>query len=648
MQLDLLNLQLSAGLRGDFAEGWRLALELEKQRPDDHAAAFNRGWYVMYHGDLLKGFELVDRGRIIEVFGSKPLPPEYPQWDGVADLSGKTVLLRSEGGYGDEIANARFATGLAERGANVILACHPQLLSLFERIPGVAMAVPHALELQYSFDYWVPAMSAARWLGYTYETLPGEAFLTADPALVEKWGARIKRDAGNAFKIAMRWSGNPKFEHEQHRRFDPEPLFKIADMRGVKAFSIQRDNDLRDLPDSMTDLRDDITTFEETAAAMMHMDLVITSCTVTAHLAAALGRETWVIVPILPYYLWAKPGETSPWYKTVRLFRQGKFGDWSDTLQSVNDAVQRKVGAGKVAVPPPVHAPKSAPQTQLVVPGMYFAPKPETRPLPRGHKKDRTIHFVSGFPRSGATVLMSLMAQNPRIYSAPLSGLCGMFSGVYANWDKNERHHEMPNEEAKRRVLLSLLENYHDTDRPVILDKERMWVLHLARLEELFQRPVKVIVQVRPLPEILASFEMLRRKNTMQLTAVDEALGGSSTLFTRSAYYAGDGGVLGLSYNALRDAVTSGYLDRMIFVDYNKLIGAPKMQLKRIYEFLEEPYFEHDLKNIKQIAHGKLEGFPGLHDIRPELKRTSASARDVLGPDVYSMYDKPEPWSQWT
>ena len=175
-----------------------------------------------------------------------------------------------------------------------------------------------------------------------------------------------------------------------------------------------------------------------------------------------------------------------------------------------------------------------------------------------------------------------------------------------------------------------------------------MWVAHLARLEALLERPVKVIVQVRPLPEILASFEMLRRKDPLALTAVDEALGGASTAITRANYFAGDGGALGIAYNALRDAVSSGYLDRMLFVDYNKLVGAPKMQLKRIYDFLEEPYFEHDLDNIQQVEHGKLEGFPGLHDIRPRLQRTSPSARDILGPDVYNMHDKPEPWAQWT
>lgn len=656
--IDPLNLQLAAGLRGDFAEGWRLAQLLERERPEDDRAAFNRGWYYLMRGDLQKGMELMDRGRRIAVFGSEMLPPQAPpQWDGVADLHGKTLLLRSEGGFGDEIIHVRFAKDFAARGATVVVSCNPGLASLFARVPGVAAVVPHAAINTIPFDYWVPAMSAARWLGHTYQTLPGGSYLAADPVYIDKWRLCMQ---GPGKKVGIRWSGNPKFEHEQHRRFPPEPLLALASVPGVTLFSLQRDADLRDLPPGIVDLQTELETWEDTAAAMHHLDLVITSCTATAHLAAALGKETWVIVPVLPYYLWALPGTKTPWYNTVTIFRQEQFGQWDATLVRVQDEFKKwaftpgvptapatPTGFGApVQAPTPVAQAQPQPQAGLYIPGMYFAPKPVPRTTPRAGAK--TMHFVAGLPRTGATVLMSLLAQNPRMYSAPISGLCGIFSGVYANWEKNERHHEMPNEDAKRRVLLSLLESYHDTDRPVLLDKERMWVAHCARLEALLGRPIKIIVQVRPLPEILASFEMLRRRDPLVLTAVDEALGGASTAITRANYFAGDGGVLGIAYNALRDAVSSGYLDRMLFVDYNKLVAAPKMQLKRIYEFLEEPYFEHDINNIAQVAHGKLEGFPGLHDIRPELKRTSPSARDILGPEVYAQYDKPEPWAQWT
>lgn len=649
MRLDALDLQLSANLQGDFEEGWRLSKLLEKERPNDHRAAFNRGWHYLRNGDLQKGFELIDRGRLVEVFGSSAISGK--QWDGKKELKGKTVLLRGEGGFGDEIINVRFAKPLAERGATVVISCHPALGSLFSRVEGVESVITHAEIENTTYDYWVPAMSAARWLGLSYETLPREKYLSVDPPYAKKWESIV---TSQKYKVGIRWSGNPKFEHEQHRKFPPEFLIDMHNIPGVQLYSLQRDNDIRDLPENIIDLQYQLETFEDTIAAMQELDLVITSCTVTAHLSAALGKETWVIVPILPYYIWALPGEKSPWYESVRLFRQEKFGEWGRPLHTVRAMLEGKAketGAqNPVVAQPRPEAPAISgqkPPLKPFVPGMYFAPQPQARASTSG-SDSRTMHFFAGLPRTGATVLMSLLAQNPRFHSAPLSGLCGIFSGVFGNWEKNERHREMPNPQAKQRVLRATLDSYHDTEKPVILDKDRMWVLHAARLEEILERPVKVIVTVRPLPEILASFEVLRRRNPLELSAVDESLGGNSTVATRAAYYAGEGGPLGMSYNALKDAAISGYLDRMLFVDYNKLMSAPKMQLRRIYEFLEEPYFEHDLQKIEQIASGKLEGFAGLHDIRPELKKTSVSAREVLGPEVFNQYNQQEPWSLWT
>lgn len=667
MQIDLLDQQLAANLRGDFEEGWRIAQILEKERPTDHRAAFNRGWHMLRMGDLQMGMELLDRGRIAEVFGSRPLPKEAPpQWDGKTDIKGKTVLLYGEGGLGDEMINARFAKSLGKRGARVILSCHPSLASLLERVEGVAATIPRTATSSTRFDYWVPAMSAARWLSCTYATLPNERYLSADPSKVSQWAGKI---SGNGLKVGIRWGGNQKFEHEQHRRFPPEPLFDLRKIPGVKLYSLQRDSDIRDLPEDVTDLQFALSTWEDTAAAIANLDLVITSCTAVAHCAAALGKETWVILPILPYYIWAYPGERSPWYKTARLFRQERYGDWTGILKRVNEELQKKAtGGGDTQVtaakdatastsPTPVVGgvpPQASFEPQLSTPPDFpyvlFAPKP--KPKAGGNKKEgnATLHFVAGLPRSGSTALMNLLAQNSRIFAAPISGMCGIFSGIFANWDKNEFHKEMPNPDARRRVLRAVLDNYHGTDRPVILDKDRMWVLHMARLEELLERPIKMIIPVRAIPEILTAFELLRKKDPLQLTGADDSIGPGSTLSARAAYFSGDGGPLGMAYNAMKDSVTGGYLDRMLFVDYNKLMDAPKMQLKRIYEFLEEPYFEHDFTLVKQIAHGdaRSHGFPGLHDIRSEFKKISRSPREMLGADLYAKYDQPEPWAMWT
>jgi sulfotransferase len=264
--------------------------------------------------------------------------------------------------------------------------------------------------------------------------------------------------------------------------------------------------------------------------------------------------------------------------------------------------------------------------------------------------REKTIHFVVGLPRSGSTVLMSLLAQNPRIYSAPVSGLCGIVNGIFMNWDKIEFHREVPNEQAKRSVLKALLTAYHtQTKRPIVLDKERSWVMHIALLEEVLGRKVKMIIPVRPVVEVLASFEALRQRNPLTYTMADEQLGANSTLATRCDYFMNATGPIGSVYNWTKDAVTSGYLDRMLFVDYNKLMADPKKQLERVYAFLEEPFFKHDLSHINQVvtSDDSVWRFPGLHDVRPVLERQSPDPIKTLGADLYMAYSRSEPWEQW-
>lgn len=668
--LDLLDLQLTASIKGDFDEAWRIAEILKAERPNDVRAKFNRAWHLMRRGDLLGGFEHLEYGRDISVFGSGNFNTDKPRWLGKESLVGKAVLLRGEGGFGDEIINVRFAKDLAQLGARVIASCNGGLMNVLKTAPGVSQVIPHGAEASVYFDYWVPAMSAVLALGITYGTLSGEPYLSPDPAYVEKWSKKI---IGPGLKVGIRWSGNPKFEHEQNRRFPPEPMFALSELPGATLYSLQRDSDIRDLPDEIIDLQHELATWDDTAGAIANLDLVITSCTSIAHLAAAMGKETWVIPPVLPYQVWALPGNTSPWYESVRLFRQEVFGNWDAPLSRVREALAAKLGTSATA-PRATHisafasapskpshwdtisSPQSASQPaarppapeQPLFPGLVVAPYPKAH-IGQGRSTTHTLHFIAGLPRSGSTALLSLMAQNSRIYAAPISGLSGMFSGIHANWDVGDFHKELPRPDAKRRVLRALLEQYHETDRPVILDKERQWIQHIALLEEVLERPVKMIIPVRPLPEILASFEMLRRRQPIEMTGADAALGPSSTLATRAEYFMGSNGPVGMAMNAMGDAVHMGYINRLLFVDYNRLMTAPKMQLRRIYDFLEEPNFEHDFGNIKQIAQGdwRVHKFPGLHDIRPEFKKESTPARDALGPEVYGRYNQPEPWLNW-
>ncbi len=296
---------------------------------DDARVIFNLGWHQMRHGNLRKGLQMMDAGRFINVFGLPRIPGDI--WKD-QDLTNKTLLFRCENGLGDQIMNFRFAKDFIAKGARVVVSCAPELMPLFSRHGFVCIDNGATPYIQY--DYWVPAMSAAHILGYDTANFPGKSYLTAEPKqLYAKPGT---------LKVGIRWAGNPKFEHEQHRKFEPQPLIDLYEIDGVTLYSLQRDENLIDgLP--FADLRDQMKTFDDTASIIAGLDLVITSCTSIAHLSAALGKPTWVIVPAMPYYAWAERKPTSVWYESVRVFRQQKYGDWSEPMAEIRTALKEKL-----------------------------------------------------------------------------------------------------------------------------------------------------------------------------------------------------------------------------------------------------------------------------------------------------------------
>jgi hypothetical protein len=329
--MEQIDLALQASIQGrpDIAED--LLRARWKEAPEDPRLLFNLGWHDLRHGKFQQGFNGMNVGRYINVFGSKALPgPIVKPGD---DINGKILLFRCEGGLGDEIMNLRFARDFEAMGARVIVSCNFHLMAFFSKNGFMTVANEAAENMKVYYDYWVPAMSAAYVLGYEYEDMKGDAFLDAPTRdLYEKPGT---------LKVGIRWSGNPKFEHEQHRRFNPEPLIDMHTLPGTTFYSLQRDGDTREmLP--FGDLKDQLQTWSDTASIIKSLDLVITSCTSVAHCAAALGVETWIIVPILPYYCWAMPGDKSVWYNSVRLFRQTEYGNWDQPLSDVRKALEER------------------------------------------------------------------------------------------------------------------------------------------------------------------------------------------------------------------------------------------------------------------------------------------------------------------
>jgi hypothetical protein len=254
---------------------------------------------------------LLEEGRRESFYGSGA-PSLMPLYDG-RKLNGETVLFNLECGQGDQICHARFARDIADRGGKVVMVGNPGLAPILSQIPGVVAYVQSGAAGCVYHQYWVPAMSAARILGHEYDDLDGSAYLPCPP---------VKYHDG-VLRVGIRWAGDPNMMHDEYRRFDPQPLF---DLSGVELVSLQRDWDGA-VPSHVR--QPSLATWERTARVIAGLDLVVTSCTAVAHLSAAMGKPTWIIVPVLSYYLWALPQDTTPWYSAVRLFRQTAYKDWS-------------------------------------------------------------------------------------------------------------------------------------------------------------------------------------------------------------------------------------------------------------------------------------------------------------------------------
>jgi sulfotransferase len=248
--------------------------------------------------------------------------------------------------------------------------------------------------------------------------------------------------------------------------------------------------------------------------------------------------------------------------------------------------------------------------------------------------------FISGLPRSGSTLLANILAQNPRFHASATSGILDVMFGVRNHWDQLAQFQAMTDrgacEAAKRRVLRAILEAYYaDDPRPVVFDKSRSWLAHLELAEAILDGPARVLVPVRDLRDILASFEKLWRRAaaTRQLPQESQFYVEFQTIAGRCAVWARGDQPLGLACNRVRDALHRGFRDRLHFVPYESLTGSPRETLARIYEFLEEEPFAHDFAHVAQVTHedDRLYGFPDLHAIRSRVEPAPPQWPALLG-----------------
>jgi Tfp pilus assembly protein PilF len=333
--LGALNLNLK---REETAEAClRQAMLLD---PSNARARFNLAYLRLRHGDFETGWPLFEARDWYQAFAQGF---SFPRWQG-QPLEGKQLMVVYEAGHGDVIQFCRYIPLIKARGAaHISLLCHPALRSLLDGLEGLDAACAFDMPLPaQDFDYWMPLLSAPYCLCTLPHTVPAQLpYLQARPELQAHWVTHLP--ATGSSRVGLVWKGNPKFENDSDRSLPHlRCLVPLWDVPGLHLVSLQKGAGEGELAECsaqqpLTDVGRHMQSFADAAAIVSQLDLVITVDTAMAHLAGALGKPCWLL---LPWYMtdwrWGAAGSASVWYPGVmRLFRQGADCDWSPVIEAV-------------------------------------------------------------------------------------------------------------------------------------------------------------------------------------------------------------------------------------------------------------------------------------------------------------------------
>jgi tetratricopeptide (TPR) repeat protein len=255
-----------------------------------------------------------------------------PFWDGSC-VGSATILIHAEQGLGDTLQFVRYAQFVRERCGHVILECQPSLVRLLESVGGVDTVVAQGSDLP-PFSYHVPLLSLPRIFDTTIDSIPQRVPYVAAPAgLLLHWKDRLP--ASGALAVGLVSSGNPAHQNDRNRSIPPQELSPLLDVPGTRFFSIQKEQQLP----GIEALGPELTDFADSAAAIANLDLVISVDTSVAHLAGAMGRPAWTLLPFAPDWRWMLGRTDSPWYPGMRLFRQTAPKDWKPVIEEVRVAL---------------------------------------------------------------------------------------------------------------------------------------------------------------------------------------------------------------------------------------------------------------------------------------------------------------------
>lgn len=328
----------------------RQAIEL---CPDSAEYHFHLAHILLLQGDLTAGWTEYDwRWKLPDFAWISDLHGEFtqPLWSG-EDISDKTILVYTEQGLGDMILFARYLPLVVRRARRVIAAISPRIIRLLSSMEGVEFVSIRDVQLP-GFDVHCPLLSLPRAFATTLRDIPSPVrYLWAAPALQQQWTYRIQRSqsATSTLKVGVVWAGNPATKRDQFRSpglASVAPLFSVpgVDFVVLQVGEGRHDLDTNPLPPGVIDLGSEVTDLADTAAIISGLDLMISSCTAPLHLAGALGVPTWAMIPYAPYFPWLLQRTDTPWYQSVRLYRQDQPGrDWSGVVARIASDLAEQV-----------------------------------------------------------------------------------------------------------------------------------------------------------------------------------------------------------------------------------------------------------------------------------------------------------------
>jgi len=339
------NLGVTLAQQSRFAEAIAEYGEALRIRPDSAIFRRNRSLAWLTLGEFNKGWPEFEYRWKCPGFNERSFP--QPRWKG-EPLRGKTILIHAEQGLGDTLQWLRYVPLLKAQGATVLAEVQPALVRLVGRVEGIDHIIP-AGEALPTLDVHLPLASLPGVFQTNFHTVPNKVpYLLAEPERVEFWRSQLS--ALPEFKIGIAWQGNPKQGGDRLRSIPLIHFAPLARLEGVRLISLQKEpgaEQLRELADALPiiDLarRLDLSggAFLDTAAVMMNLDLVITCDTAIGHLAGGLGVPVWLALCAAPDWRWFESRDDSPWYPTMRLFRQSKLGRWDDVFEKISEEVRK-------------------------------------------------------------------------------------------------------------------------------------------------------------------------------------------------------------------------------------------------------------------------------------------------------------------